>query len=132
MFAALKQSRIVPWLAVSVWLALVCYLMLSPSRGTRIESVSEFFGGTDVTDAIGHTILFGVLTVLLWWALAGTTTRAQALRLAAVSVIVLGTLLEFSQLIVVDRGLSLLDLSANWIGPGLVVEWERRQQKSAY
>lgn len=112
------------------WTALACLLMLLPGKGTVAEDTSNFFGGTDSTDALGHVLLFGGLTVLWYAALSCWLAPAPALRVALVLGAAFGLLLEVGQGFVPERGISLLDFTANalgvLVGAALVIVLSRR------
>ena len=112
------------------WTALACLLMLLPGKGTVAEDTSNFFGGTDSTDALGHVLLFGGLTVLWYAALGCWLAPAPALRVALVLGAAFGLLLEVGQGFVPERGISLLDFTANalgvLVGAALVIVLSRR------
>jgi len=116
MVKRMVHSAALAWLAVAAWLALVEFLMLAPGEGTPVEDVSRAFGGTDLTDALGHVVLFGVLIALLAHALGFHVVPGRALSLAVGSAFVLGAALELAQLAAVERGATLLDVAANWLG----------------
>jgi VanZ family protein len=111
-----RAHDLVRWSAALLWTALVCALMLLPGRGTVVEDTSRAAGGTDLTDAIGHVILFGILAGLWWGALAPRRGWSAALRIALGVALVLGLLAEAGQSLMPDRGVSLLDFLANELG----------------
>ncbi|HMM27971.1 MAG TPA: VanZ family protein [Aggregatilineaceae bacterium] len=127
----ITHSPALGWLAVLGWLALVGFLMLAPGEGSLVEDTSRAFGGTDLTDALGHVVLFGVLAALLAHALSFHLPPDRALWLAAAVAITVGTALELAQLLAIERGASLLDLAANWLGPLAAATWLRRTGFSA-
>lgn len=104
------------WTATLAWTLLVCLLMLLPGEDSIAEDTSGFFGGTDMTDAFGHVLLFGILTALWYAVLVCYLAPAPALRGALVVGAACGLLLELGQGIVPQRGPSLLDLTANVVG----------------
>jgi len=116
----------IAWICVGLWLALVVFLMLSPGKASLVEDLSGAFGGSDLTDALGHVILFGVLAALLAHALSFHLPGRRAVTVAAVGVLALGSVLEPAQLLVYKRGASLLDLGANWTG-ALLSAWLLRR-----
>lgn len=126
MMERMVHSAVLAWLAAAAWLALAGFLMLAPGEGTPVEDISRAFGGTDLTDALGHVVLFGVLIALLAHALSFHVAPGRALALAAGSAFVLGAALELAQLAAVERGATLLDLAANWLGVLAVAAWLRR------
>jgi len=104
------------WMAALAWTALVCLLMLLPGEDSIAEDTSAFFGGTDMTDAFGHVLLFGIFTALWYAVLVCYLAPAPALTGALVSGAACGLVLELGQGVVPERGLSLLDLVANALG----------------
>ncbi|GAB4418115.1 MAG: hypothetical protein Kow00106_14050 [Anaerolineae bacterium] len=104
------------WALVLAWTTLVCLLMLLPGEDSVAEDTSGFFGGTDLTDAAGHVLLFGALTVLWYAALVCHVGPPVAFGRAALVGAALGLLLETGQSLVPERGMSLLDFSANALG----------------
>lgn len=123
----IAHSPALGWLAVLAWLALVGFLMLAPGEGSLVENTSRAFGGTDLTDALGHVVLLGTLAALLAHALSFHLPSDRSLWLAAAIAITIGTALELAQLLAIDRGASLLDLAANWLGPAAAVVWLQRR-----
>lgn len=104
------------WMAALTWTALVGLLMLLPGEDSIAEDTSGFFGGTDMTDALGHVLLFGIFTALWYAVLVCYLAPAPALTGALVIGAASGLLLELGQGIVPHRGLSLLDFTANALG----------------
>ena len=98
------------------WTVLVCLLMLLPGKDSIAEDTSGFFGGTDITDAFGHVLLFAMLTVLWYAALTCWLAPAPALKAVLAIGTVFGLLLELGQGVVPERGISLLDFAANALG----------------
>lgn len=105
------------------WTILIGVLMLLPSDTQVVDRTSGTFGGTDLTDAVGHVVLFGILTAL-WY--AALLARPAALIRAAALALGLGIVLETAQSVVPGRGFSLLDFGANVLGPALSVATLRR------
>jgi VanZ family protein len=93
----------------------MCYLLLWPSKGSSVENVSSFFGGTDFTDALGHVALMGIETALLYGLFRYYAPR-HASRYALGSAMLLGLILEVAQRWIPDRGSTWYDLAANWMG----------------
>jgi hypothetical protein len=104
------------WALALGWTALVCLLMLLPGEDSVAEDTSGFFGGTDLTDAAGHVLLFGALTLFWYAALVCHVGPSVAFWRAALVGAALGLLLETGQSLVPERGVSLLDFSANALG----------------
>lgn len=62
----------------------------------------------------GHVIAFAGLVLWWWWALILKLPPQRALFVAVGFALIFGTLTEFAQWFVVDRGPSLFDLAVNW------------------
>lgn len=116
-----------PWALTSAWSILLCFLVLTPSRGTAIHDISVLFGGSKWTDALGHTALFAIQTALLYWALAQSMSGMSALILSVRVLLFFGTVLELAQVLIPARGSSLFDLSANWLGVAIFGVWQQRR-----
>lgn len=86
-----------------------------------MEDLSRFFGGTEITDAAGHVVLFGVLVMLWYCTLVKHLARRHALFLAVLIVVMLGTATELAQCLVPNRGVALIDILASYLGPLIVV-----------
>jgi VanZ family protein len=95
--------------------------MTWPSQGTPVGQLSLFFGGSELTDAIGHVILCGILTWLWYQALRASSRHAYALSIAVAIGLGLGIVTEWAQSVVPSRGASLLDVLANALGVCLAV-----------
>lgn len=104
------------WALALGWTALVCLLMLLPGEDSIAEDTSGFFGGTDLTDAGGHVLLFGALTAAWYAALSSHLASSVAWWRAVLLAAGLSLLLETGQGLVPHRGISLLDFSANALG----------------
>jgi VanZ family protein len=90
--------------------------MAAPSDSLGVADLSRLFGGTELTDAIGHVILFSVLTFAWYFAIRYRWNARTAFIIAVAVVGLLGTVAELSQHFVPHRGMTLLDLLANWSG----------------
>mgnify|MGYP001306595942 CR=1 FL=1 len=115
----LLNNAVVKWVLAALWTVILCFLMLSPGSGTVADDVSRAFGGTEFSDALGHTALAFVQTFLLARALATPARTRRALWIASALTLLLLFSLEIAQVWIPDRGASLLDASANAIGVGL-------------
>lgn len=100
------------WTLAMVWTMLVLFLMLSPGDSTQVNGPSQSAGGSEVTDALGHVVLFAILTGCWLWATFPTYQAGSV----SIAIVALGVLLELTQHFVPERGISLLDLSANATG----------------
>ena len=56
------------------------YLMLWPSEGTAVRKISDFFGGDDIHDAMGHLVLIFVETNLGYMLLRHYLPQGLAVR----------------------------------------------------
>lgn len=127
-FQALASAWDRPVLRVGgalVWTLIVLALTLLPGDTAVVDNTSRAFGGTDVTDAVGHVVLAGVLTLLYYAVAVLCREPRRALYIAAATALALTTGTEFAQLFVPHRGASLLDLSANWLGVCSLFLWLR-------
>jgi VanZ family protein len=114
------QGAVVRWTLTLAWTALAVMLMLSPSGDgttvTTVSWVSELFGGSETTDAIGHIIINTVLALLWCWTLSLYATTAKTTRIVLIGGIIWCFGAELSQFFIPERGTSLIDLVANIIG----------------
>ncbi len=113
------KTPIVRWSAALLWSATATYLMVWSSRDTPVRWLSRLFGGTQLTDAIGHMVLCGILVWLWYRALRGSLQPASALGVVVAIGLGLSVVTELAQVFVPSRGASLLDLLANVLGVGL-------------
>lgn len=111
------QSPLLRWALTLLWTAITIKLMFSPSGdGTTVSWVSKLFGGTETTDAIGHVIINAILALLWCWTIILYTDAAKTTRIILIGGIAWCFVAELTQLLVPNRGTSLLDLVANIIG----------------
>ena len=111
--------------AALVWTLIVLSLTMLPGDTAIVDNTSKAFGGTDVSDAAGHVVLAGILT-LMYFAIAMLRWEARpALFIAAAGAVVLTTGTELAQSFIPHRGASWLDLSANWLGICSFLLWMR-------
>jgi hypothetical protein len=108
------------------WTVLILMLTLLPGeKGSIVGRTSAFFGGTDLSDAMGHVVLFGVLSLLSYRAARiGLSPRAALLLTLAVA-LALGAVSELLQIYVPERGATLIDIAANWLGVMGFALWAR-------
>lgn len=105
---------LIRWALALGWTALTCGLMLLPGpKGSPVDNVSRFFGGTELTDAIGHVIIFATLALLWQWTLRVHIASDRALRAGLLVALLLGVFTEIGQSFVPNRGANLWDLLAN-------------------
>jgi VanZ family protein len=122
---------LVAWLMTLLWVGLVFYLLLMPGTNVVVADTSDLFGGTNLTDALGHVVLFVVLTGLVYRVLACYLSRSKAFYATIGVILILGTCVELAQYLVPERGVAVLDLSANWLGALIFVGYKRRLATAA-
>jgi hypothetical protein len=122
---------LVAWLMTLLWVGLVLYLLLMPGTNMVVSDTSDLFGGTNLTDALGHVVLFVVLAGLVYRVLAFYLSRPKALYATIGVILILGTCVELAQYLVPERGVAVLDLSANWLGVLIFVSYKRRLATAA-
>ncbi|WP_119071455.1 VanZ family protein [Aggregatilinea lenta] len=111
------QNPLLRWALTLTWTAIAASLMLSPSGdGTTVTWVSKLFGGTETTDAIGHVIINTILAFLWCWTLSLYSGTGKTTRLVLFGGFIWCCGAESLQYFVPERGTSLLDLSANFLG----------------
>jgi hypothetical protein len=94
-----------------------------PGDTPLVTNTSKLLGGTDLTDAIGHTVLMGLLTTA-WYGCALHFMRSKyAVGTAALIALTLGTSSELFQTLIPERGATFLDLAANWLGVLCFLLW---------
>ena len=125
------SKKIYAWVGAILLTILAIEYTTLPGNVSFIAGTSRLLGGTEWTDAAGHVLLFGLLTAFWYRALAPITTPRRALVLALTFCLLLGTITEGLQLIIPERGASLLDLFANWTGPLIVTFAYRRTRTTA-
>jgi VanZ family protein len=118
------------WPLALSWTAFVLFLMLAPGDNRQVDGLSKSAGGSDLTDALGHVVIFFILTVLWQWALSGRSPSRHALLGAALVAFGLGVGTEVAQTFVAGRGASWLDFSANGLGVLAAIGWRRARQPS--
>lgn len=124
-----KHDTLIPappwlrWLVVLVWLGVIGTLLLLPADEPVVDNTHDFFGGTELSDWIGHVFLFGVLAALVYWALCAHLAAPAALRATIASTLLLGAAVEAAQMLSDGRGVSVLDAGGNWLGVALVTAW---------
>ncbi|MCC7209173.1 MAG: VanZ family protein [Anaerolineae bacterium] len=119
--AFLNRPR-VRWALALIWTALIIVLMWWPSMKTPPTFLGE------LTDKVGHFVLFGALSGLWLRAVYGNNNSNKDLSAASLSRTALGVLggglvfsliTELGQHVVPGREATLGDLAANWSGIGL-------------
>ena len=125
-----SMMRGLRWLLTAGWTALTLYLMLSPGgKSTIIERLSGLAGGTDLAEASGHLVLFGILAVLWYASLTELVSVRWAMFLASLVALLLGVGTELGQSVTEGRGASLFDLVTDGVGISIALgltRWRSR------
>ena len=109
-------------LAWTAWLALI---LVQPGAQPVIDIGMQPAPPTlerELGFALAHIVAFALLTVLWWWAFRRHVTLPRALWLAIAIALLVGVVTETLQTLAPDRYPSLLDYSANILGP-LCAAW---------
>ncbi len=122
---AIINHPVTYWLLAISWTLLVIIVLLKPGSNTvnhDFELSSFFtsffslsFSRVELKEALGHVILFCVMTILWKRALITHFVRPKPLIIAICIAIVLALGTETGQFFV-NRGVLLLDLLANFLG----------------
>jgi VanZ family protein len=124
----LPAAPFLAWLLAGLWLALIAVLLLTPGDNPRWEDAHRRTGSTELTDSLGHLVIFAVLAALLANALAQHWPARRAVR----ATLALGLAIEVAQHWIPERGFTLYDLAANWLGALLVLWlWRRGRAPSS-
>lgn len=83
---------------------------------TLRQEYFQLFRCTELSDAAGHVIMYGVATIQWYWALSCHLQLRQALVVTLSLALSTGVFTELVQRFVPNRGSTLLDLTANWLG----------------
>lgn len=100
-------------LLIPVTLTLCAVVILTlPSDAPIVADTSLMLGGSELTDAIGHGVLFSLLS-FFWLAMLQATDRSQATPIVCVGLVMLAAVTEIAQVSIPERGASLVDVGAN-------------------
>ena len=119
------------WMGMLVWWVFVLLLTVLPGHAPLVRVLAGAIGGTEISSVAGHTALFIILTLLSWRALSQWFGVRQALMLAMLFALLLGTSTELLQWFVSDRSMTLSDLLGNWLGvfiAGFAISFSREQR----
>lgn len=115
-FTRLPSVRLAAALGVT---ALIAVFMLMPGDDSAAGRLSDLFGGTDITDAIGHIGAYFIATAAWYSYFELGRPQREALLRAAILTLIVGIVVETAQSLVPDRGTQLIDYAANMLGVGL-------------
>ncbi|MBI5930504.1 MAG: VanZ family protein [Chloroflexi bacterium] len=117
------QRQPIRWCIPLVWTSTILYLTLSTGNNKNVSWVSKLAGGTEITDALGHFVMFTVLVVLWHWAGSAYYPAMLVLKVVAPLCFIFGMSVEASQHWIEGRGMSWLDFLANGGGVLLGARW---------
>ncbi len=103
-------------MVVLVWGVFALILTTQSDRVPLVHLMTTTIGSTEFGDAFGHAGLFATLCLLLVVALSWRLPPYRALIVAMTIALAAGTSTELYQFLVADRGPSLSDLMANYLG----------------
>jgi len=122
------RARLLAWLPALAWMGLIFGL----SSLGEVPGDSEGTAGF-LKDALGHVAEYGMLAVLLWWALISTWRQpgGRAFLLALVVSSLYGGSDELHQTLVPGRDGNFLDLSLDMLGAGvaMLALWLRERRR---
>lgn len=105
------------------WLFFTVLLLVLPSDIPIIDTLSSIFGRSDPGYTLGHVVLFGLTTVIIRWMLRGFLSPRTASVWGVSIAMMLGVVTELLQFNTRNRGVTLLDLSANLVGVMIAGLW---------
>lgn len=104
------------WFALFTWVLFVLMLTTQSDHVPLVYWTSRTIGSTALGAAVGHTGLFGVLTLVLYAVMNTRLRFISALPLTMFCVLVLAAATEFAQIGVANRTPDLTDFLANSLG----------------
>jgi VanZ family protein len=117
------QQLPIRWGVPIGWTLLILYLTLSSGNNENVGWLSGMAGGTEITDAIGHVIMFFVLLVVWHWAGSAQYSTPAVLKIITPLCFIFGMSVELAQHWIEERGTSWLDFLANGSGVLLATRW---------
>ena len=112
----LLETLPIRWLGVIVWGVFVLMMTTLPGWIPIVFVPATVIGTTSIMSTIGHGMLFGILTLLLWRTLNQWLESPIALGISMFVVLCLAASTETFQWFVSTRNASLDDLLANFLG----------------
>jgi VanZ family protein len=110
------RTRSLFWLPVLAWAAFIFYLSAQPNLRFEQDATLDF-----IVRKLGHMGVFGVLALLLWWALSATTPLRPAWVWAAVVALAYAASDELHQGFTAGRHPAVTDVGIDGVGIGIAV-----------
>ena len=110
------RTRSVTWLPVVAWAGLIFYLSAQPNLRFEQDATLDF-----IVRKAGHMGVFGVLALLLWWALTGTTRVRPAWAWACAIALAYAATDELHQGFTAGRHPSVTDVGIDGVGIAIAV-----------
>jgi VanZ family protein len=104
------------WLPVAAWAGLIFFFSAQSDLRFLPDAGADF-----VLRKLGHAGVFGILALLLWRALAGTTAWRRPSAWAFVIAVLYAASDEWHQAFVSGRGPSAVDVGIDSIGAGVAI-----------
>ena len=104
------------WLPVAAWAGLIFFFSAQSDLRFLPDASADF-----VIRKLGHAGVFGILALLLWRALAGTTAWGRPSAWAFVIAVLYAASDEWHQAFVSGRGPSAVDVGIDSIGAGVAI-----------
>lgn len=118
-----RRTTIIRLVVTITWLFFAILLLELPSDIPIIDTLSSVFGRNDTGYALGHVVLFGTTTVMIRWVLEAFLPPCTASVWGVGIAMMLGVVTELLQFNTRNRGVTLLDLSANLVGVMIAGMW---------
>ena len=111
------------WLLLMVSAVLVILLTTLPRSTPPIGFIANVLDHTVMGDTIGHALLFACFTLIAYYALRQFLAAGMAFTLAVGGVLLMATLTETHQAVILSRASTESDLLANWFGVLFAAVW---------
>jgi hypothetical protein len=116
MSVSAPRSRLIPWLPVVAWCAVIFLLSAQPDLRFVEDQGTDF-----LVRKAGHMGVFGILAILAWRALAATTTLRRPWAVALLFGLVYAASDEVHQAFVAGRHMAATDVAIDMAGALIAV-----------